>query len=255
MQSYASGYSLHPKISLTPLGKKTKACQSLVTLSREIHASHPASSDLEALEASLGGPVTMEDVEEMLIDNPSIDLAPEYASPDRNQTPEIIDARFSESQDKINLLLDHYGFSAPGSLPLDVFSVTNTPASTQASSHHPNSCVQMPDKLPPSTSHDPSDNDPSDDFLDSPNQGGRPTNKSQQLLNEGFDEIDRLIQNMVEDTGHTPENILNVWLQRRSSKRQVKSWWNKYQRYFTDYAAEEKARVGDPDATGKLVNS
>jgi hypothetical protein len=264
-------YNLRPKISLTPLGKKSRACHS-IAVARTTHVPQQLEpvtpkGGLQGLEESLGGPVTMEDVRRMVTDDPSIDLTP----PSGNQilTPEVINHRYNANQNTLDALLDSHGFSAPGDLALHLFSpdpkgsgtsqvfAPSSPREIEAffstrSSHHSHHSELN------STNEDElsdSDSGPAAKENVSSNSGGRPTNHAQKLLKGCFQQLDELIHTTAVQTNRTPENLIDMWLQRRTSTRHIKSGWNKYQRYFTqaDHALEERNRVGDPGAAGTLL--
>ena len=262
-------YNLRPKILLTPLGKNTQACHSIAVARTTNVPQMPETpkQGLRVLEDNLGGPITMQDVHDMVADNPSIDLTPPIA----NQifTPEITNHCYNKTD--LNNLLDSHGFSAPGKMvhlftpdpkkksgtsqtyalasPKEVesfFSSCSFPKNTTGDSPFRNTTTG---DSPPNQAFSDSDFTAKPPGISS-NSGGRPTNHTQNLLNEFFQELDQLLRKTAAHTARTPEHIVDLWLQRRASARQIKSSWNKYQRYFTDHTEEERNRVGDAAASG-----
>jgi len=263
--SSVGGYQLRPKISLTPLGKKSPACNSIAD-ARATHAPQPFQTPkkgldslaLDSLADSLGGPVSFEDVQSMLIDDPSKDLSPD--SPSLNfthlDTPDIVDTRRYRDPNLANLLDDN-GFSAPGSDALHLFTPnakasSSTNLFTTFSPGEAESFFSGNSYHPARPSSENLNQDPDSGSCDiSTNSGGRPTNHTQLLLNNCFRELDEAIRQTAVTTNRTADSIIDLWQQRRASKCQTKSVWNKYQRYFTDHTMEERQRVGNPKAAGK----
>lgn len=267
-------YNLRPRISLTPLGKNSRACHS-IAVARNNHVPQPElflpetpRNGLRALEESLGGPVTMQDLNSMVTDNPSIDLTPPIATTSNQTiTPEVINHRYNTRNLNLDDLLDSHGFSAPGDLALHLFTpdpkgsgagkifAPASPREVQAF-FSTRSSVRLSENTtgdsPPSFSNSESGPTASSDVNSniSSNSSGRPTNHTQNLLNGCFRELDDLIHKTAVQTNRTSENLVNLWLQRQASRRQIKSNWNKYQQYFTDHMTEERERVGDAGASG-----
>ena len=111
-----STYGLRPRISLTPHGKIQQECQSLATARRnnaqpqqeaqpDAYPETPPRTDLTALEETMGGAVSVEDLQHMIAMDPSRDLTP--PSPAKNMTPELLDSR----RVQLDALLDQHKFS------------------------------------------------------------------------------------------------------------------------------------------------
>lgn len=85
----------------------------------------------------------------------------------------------------------------------------------------------------------------------SPRQSaGRIAKTNWDTLNAGFRKIDDLIDDLVNETGRTQDNIISLW--RRSHAHECsRSVWNKYQRYFLENRPLERQRIGDPRANCK----
>jgi hypothetical protein len=197
----------------------------------------------------------MHDLDSMVTDNPSIDLTPPIAS-NRAITPEVINNRYDTRN--LDDLLDSHGFSAPGDLALHLFTPDPKGSGTgrnfvPASPREVQAFFSTHSSVRPSenTTRDspPSESGPTP-HVTSSNSSGRPTNHTQNLLNGCFRELDDLIHKAAVQTNRDSENLVNLWLQRQAPRRQTKSNWNKYQRYFTDHMTEEREHVGDAGASG-----
>ena len=238
-----STYGLRPRISLTPHGKIQQECQSLATARRnnaqlqqeaqpDAYPETPPRTDLTALEETMGGAVSVEDLQHMIAMDPSRDLTP--PSPAKNMTPELLDSR----RVQLDALLDQHGFSKFGPQAEDISLFSPNPQAMTVDADEPSDEEERIAKRL---------------FQTGPSgaAGGRPTNHARKILDQTFQNINDLVQRAAEDTKRSPESIVSLWHQGRALRRLKKSYWNKYQAYFADNAKEEKRRVRDANAGGQ----
>lgn len=195
----------------------------------------------------------MQDLYNMVADSPSVDLTPCTGAAKQLFTPEITKHHYNTTDNKnLNDLLDSHGFSAPGKDYLHLFTPDRTkPNSSMSQTYELASPREVKAFLSsrsfcenttgnsPFRNSTPGDSHPNQAFSDPnlttkplgvfSNSGGRPTNHTQNLLNICFQGLDDLLHKTVVETGRSQENLINLWLQRQASTRQIKSGWNKYQ--------------------------
>jgi ribosomal protein S17E len=147
-------------------------------------------------------------------------------------------APLSESQLIKESALDLLGFGPPGELPN--FPSSPTPAPGQ-------SCDAA-------SNEGKGDSDESDDDEKEEDDGkksvrGRFTNAHRDAVQKAYQEVDKIFIKVSEQTQRPMRNIIAGYTQTHGHIA-TKSDWNTYQSYFRANMETERARVGDPDASG-----